>query len=390
MVIQKLTLGLGGLKFPDAIWVLWKGGKTVIFCQSLNLCGRVVRFLRQHVEGGTARKHVVIRMYSSLSWPEDNDETERLLKTTTSDCRVAVSTVKFGAGVHCPGIDTVVNLGNPTDLDDLAQKAGRAGRDGKLAQAITYVKASVLKKAKAAGERGYTGGGVTKKRGGRRKGSGENEEVDMGKAVIYNTTGCLVAALNKLYENPGESSSLSCFEALCPAPCGNCLPWNTPSPPTPSSLTMASTPALASPVCAPAPKPKKPIVVPKQHRQLVTDILFDLRDSLYRHADVKTTGFTPVSTFLPDFVIQFVLANFKVLLSKEAIMESSALANWKFREEYADDLLSALQKCEGQITKRKPKTTAASEEIHSPSKVIDADEPDSGEWAQQPIDVDDS
>jgi superfamily II DNA helicase RecQ len=51
-------------------------------------------------------------------------------------CRLVFATNALGMGVNFPDVRTVINYGPPREVEEFLQEIGRAGRDGKCAQAV--------------------------------------------------------------------------------------------------------------------------------------------------------------------------------------------------------------------------------------------------------------
>lgn len=56
-----------------------------------------------------------------------------------TNLRLVIATSAFGLGVDIPDVRRIIHWGLPSNLEEYVQEAGRAGRDGKPAQAILYV-----------------------------------------------------------------------------------------------------------------------------------------------------------------------------------------------------------------------------------------------------------
>ena len=57
----------------------------------------------------------------------------------SSDNGTVVATSSLGLGVDAPGVDAVLHAGAPRSLEDYAQESGRAGRDGRVSQAVIFL-----------------------------------------------------------------------------------------------------------------------------------------------------------------------------------------------------------------------------------------------------------
>ena len=50
--------------------------------------------------------------------------------------RVVIATVAFGMGLDCPNVRRIYQWGASSDVEAYIQETGRAGRDGKPAEAL--------------------------------------------------------------------------------------------------------------------------------------------------------------------------------------------------------------------------------------------------------------
>jgi superfamily II DNA helicase RecQ len=67
----------------------------------------------------------------------DKDERASVLEAfRTGKTRVIVATNALGGGVDIPDIGWIIRADEPQDMLDYAQEDGRAGRDGRVSQAI--------------------------------------------------------------------------------------------------------------------------------------------------------------------------------------------------------------------------------------------------------------
>ena len=80
----------------------------------------------------------LVDMFTACTTP---DVKECIIKSFVNpDCRlrIVVSTVAFGMGLDCPNVYRIIHWGPPSDLESYIQETGRAGRDGRSANAIVY------------------------------------------------------------------------------------------------------------------------------------------------------------------------------------------------------------------------------------------------------------
>ena len=80
-------------------------------------------------------------------------EQERIIKEVVKEksrLRILFVTVAFGMGMDCPDIRRVIHIGVPMTVEEYFQEAGRAGRDGKNAEATIYYNSYDISRAKKA------------------------------------------------------------------------------------------------------------------------------------------------------------------------------------------------------------------------------------------------
>lgn len=64
--------------------------------------------------------------------------------TQDQHLRIVISTIAFGMGVDCVNVRQIVHWGVASDVESYVHESGRAGRDGRVACATTFYKASDL------------------------------------------------------------------------------------------------------------------------------------------------------------------------------------------------------------------------------------------------------
>jgi hypothetical protein len=143
---RTLTHGLSGFDFPDIAWVLTSGRKTIIYCETIELCTRVALYLFSLCAPGQNRLER-IRVYTALCPQTEKEDTLRRLAEDVC-CMIVIATIAFGMGINCKTVLDVISLGVPATLDDWYQKNGRAGRDPDThARGIAYIQKSAIRTA---------------------------------------------------------------------------------------------------------------------------------------------------------------------------------------------------------------------------------------------------
>ena len=120
--------------------------KTILFCRSLQHCATffvtMKRLLGKNLtEPPGIRPTVGVCLVDVFTSVSTNEMREVLLKEIckpNTTLRLLIATTAFGLGVDCPDIERVVNYGSPRTLEELVQESGRAGRDGRQAEAVLY------------------------------------------------------------------------------------------------------------------------------------------------------------------------------------------------------------------------------------------------------------
>ena len=103
-------------------------GSAIVYCRSRRNTETISRLLQQHgmsaqpYHAGMARER---REQIQLAWMKD-------------EVRIVAATTAFGMGIDKPDVQLVIHYDAPDQLEAYYQEAGRAGRDGKDATALTF------------------------------------------------------------------------------------------------------------------------------------------------------------------------------------------------------------------------------------------------------------
>jgi len=127
-ILEKLSHGLGGDKFPDLLLYLVSNRKTVIYCFTIDMCWRVAIYL-WHLLPPRSDKMARVRLYHALCWSEENEETTRLLRGDPRT-QIVIATIAFGQGINVKTLLNSIQLSFPVSLDQEQQQRGRACRTG--------------------------------------------------------------------------------------------------------------------------------------------------------------------------------------------------------------------------------------------------------------------
>ncbi|XSG74996.1 RecQ family ATP-dependent DNA helicase [Herpetosiphon llansteffanensis] len=99
-------------------------GAIIVYARSRNSCEEIAERLRQ--------AGVVAEAYHA-GCPDRDAIQDRFMRGET---RVIVATIAFGMGVDKRDVRAVIHANLPKSLEDYAQEAGRAGRDGQISRCI--------------------------------------------------------------------------------------------------------------------------------------------------------------------------------------------------------------------------------------------------------------
>lgn len=114
-------------------------GAAIVFVRSRKKTYSVAQFL---IEKGFNADYFHARL-------PNEEKNEKQLTWTLSDDQIMVSTNAFGMGIDKSNVRTVVHLDLPNSLEAYVQEAGRAGRDGKMSEAIMFLNDQAIEENQA-------------------------------------------------------------------------------------------------------------------------------------------------------------------------------------------------------------------------------------------------
>ncbi|KAF8173484.1 hypothetical protein BJ912DRAFT_1065185 [Pholiota molesta] len=299
-------------RFPQLDWVLKEPGKTLIFCPTIRFGFKLAIYL-WHLDPQSAVRNNTIRLFNSLNSPTYNNQTLKLLEGNQQS-RITIATDKLSVGVDISDFQTVIII-DPQDLDDLWQKAGRGGRDSSKiphARVIMYILAGKMKTLIAQSSHASESGDPKQKKRKRRE---EDEVIDSGLREVV-LADCHCAELDRQYENPMS-------DPLCSPSCTTC----SVSPPLPPPLLCNCSKCIPEEVPSQSTASRKPrkiqwplnVRVTQDMRRIGVNKLEEFREHLWEAADESSTGMLPMESFLPGHIIESILDNFTLLLSRANI-----------------------------------------------------------------------
>ncbi|KAF5381943.1 hypothetical protein D9615_004202 [Tricholomella constricta] len=355
-VLRTLTHTLGGNSFPDLLPYLAAGRKTVIYCETIELCFRVAVYLWGLLPSGL-EKLTRVRLYHALCWPDENEETIRLI-CDDPHCQIVVATVAFAQGINVKPLLDCIQLGVPSTMNQIVQQEGRIGRDQvSLARGIVLVQAKAVESAikymhaHFPLEMGPPAPKATKasKRVSMKKKASKPTRLDIPKARLLVKDKCLILLRNTVYRNPPlELTARSCITACRRVPCSLCLPLSSitlefPPPlrdPSHSPLAPFRTPPgliCTSQVSASQVSAKGELSLKPKMREEVMKSLDVFRNSIRKlEKGSDPTGCTPRAAYFPAPLATLVVTHLMSITAVEDI--KLLLSDWVYLSGHATRL----------------------------------------------------
>jgi hypothetical protein len=297
ILFRTLHSGIDGLYFPEFACFLKNYDKTIFFAATISLVFRLKIYLDSLLPPGVDRT-LRVRTYHSLNWPDENLKTIALFKSDPR-CQIIVATNGLAQGNDISVIKTVIQVGEPESAEMFVQKPGRARPNVDNPRAIFYI--SPTRQAKALtvlAQSDAENAADAKKEG----------TVAMDRPVAQVIAArCKPFIQDELYNNPEADSPCICKSCIAHPPatrpavcrCSGCLP------------------EISAEVYVPPPKQTKaPSDIPQSQRltkamkAVGTSRLEAFRLMIWFEGSDRTMGLTPLTEFLPDVMIKYILDNF--------------------------------------------------------------------------------
>ena len=127
--------------------------KTIVYCKSIKDCGRLYTLFKQKLgdasfqDGVKTSQSMLFGMYHHATPPRLQT---RIMDSLYEDgpCRLVFATNALGMGVNFKDVRMIVHYGPPREMEELVQQIGRAGRDGKPANALVLFQGVHLRNCK--------------------------------------------------------------------------------------------------------------------------------------------------------------------------------------------------------------------------------------------------
>ncbi|XP_066924270.1 bifunctional 3'-5' exonuclease/ATP-dependent helicase WRN-like [Clytia hemisphaerica] len=105
------------------------GCLRLIYCRSVDLCGRLYIALLSFFTGHVENPNDIIKMYHAYTSPGCQNDVLESLCVSQSTIRIILCTSALECGVHMKNVRYVLHYGPSNDVVDYCQQIGRAGRN---------------------------------------------------------------------------------------------------------------------------------------------------------------------------------------------------------------------------------------------------------------------
>ena len=126
--------------------------RIITFCRQCEECATLYEFFHstlkeeftEPIGAPNLARYRLVDMFMSATDQAVKDSIINSFCKQDMQLRIVISTIAFGMGVDCVGVRQIVHWGVASDVESYVQESGRAGRDGRVACATTFFKASDL------------------------------------------------------------------------------------------------------------------------------------------------------------------------------------------------------------------------------------------------------
>jgi ATP-dependent DNA helicase RecQ len=116
--------------------------RCIIFCPSIKLCSDVYTMFRLELKDDIK----FVQMFHSMTVDDVKEEVRADMNLSSGKIRVLVATSAAGMGVNFAGVNSIIHVGPPKDMDSFVQQFGRSGRDGSQAMSLLLYSSKQCKK----------------------------------------------------------------------------------------------------------------------------------------------------------------------------------------------------------------------------------------------------
>ena len=115
-----------------------KTARVIIFCQTRNQVALIWRTFEfqlgslMYGPGESVLQNRIVEMFHAGTPPSLKNHILQSMAVADGIVRVLVSTVAFGMGVNCRGVNRIIHFGPSKSVESYLQECGRAGRDGSI------------------------------------------------------------------------------------------------------------------------------------------------------------------------------------------------------------------------------------------------------------------
>ncbi|KAK6972304.1 ATP-dependent DNA helicase Q1 [Favolaschia claudopus] len=309
-LFRQLHSGIDGNVFPEIVWVLDNTDKTLIFGTTISLVHRLKAYLNSLSR--QSDRDFRIRTYTGLNWADDKLQT---LEDITNDprCQIIIATNCLAQGNDIKVIKTVIQIGEPENIEMYVQKPGRARPCVQNPRAIFYISrtrmdlaAKIIRQTDAENDADAKKAGTSIPR--------------MSRAVAeILTAACKPMEQNRQFDNPDTDS---------PCPCQTCTASPPATRPEHCTCSGCQKETATRELYVPPPKGKKKANTDIPPAKKLTKVmkeagrarLEEFRVSVWLEASDRTHGLTPLSEFLPDTIITLLLDRFLAIQTQQDLV----------------------------------------------------------------------